>query len=311
MNATAAANVSDMRVLVTGASGFVGRHCVAALERARLDVQAVSGSGRTFPGAETTRWHECDLHDPAARAALLARTRPTHLLHAAWYAEPRLYWHSAENARWVETTVALFREFAAYGGRAVGVGTAAEYGQRGGVLSEELPATPATPYGACKHAAYVVSRSVARDTNLSMAWGRLFGVYGPGEPQGKLVSTIATRLLAGEPFTYPRTPRQRDYLYVEDAADAFIALLLSDVLDVINVGSGVGLSIAEIAGAVAAETGRPDLVSTTADDPWSAEPEITIADTRRLQALGSWTPRHDLASGIRRVVAHLRNFRHD
>jgi nucleoside-diphosphate-sugar epimerase len=299
------------RVLVTGASGFVGRHCVTALERANVPVHAVSGSGRTFSSAASTQWHHCDLHDAAERAALLERTRPTHLLHAAWYAEPRLYWHSSENARWVETTAALVREFAAYGRRMVGVGTAAEYGDRGGVLVEEFSATPTTPYGACKYASYVVARSIARELKLSMAWGRLFGVYGAGEPPSKLVSAIAARLIAGQPFTHPETPRQRDYLFVEDAAEAFVALLLSDVEEVVNIGSGSGLTVAEIAAAVAAETGRPELISTTASDPWSADPQITIADTRRLLALGTWKPRHDLATGVRSVVAHLRNFRHD
>src|SRR5689334_19637860 len=164
-----------MRVLVTGATGFIGRRCVAALMKRGAEVHAV---GR----------QSADLHDPAQRERLMVEVAPTHLLHLAWYVEPKLFWDSPENYRWVETTVELMRLFTRRGARAVLAGTSDEYDSRAGVLSEErTPAKPSSVYGACKHAAHMMSSAIAREAGVSLAWCRLFAAYGPGEPASKLV----------------------------------------------------------------------------------------------------------------------------
>ena len=105
-----------MRVLVTGASGFVGRHCLNALAGTDCEVHATA---RRAPAdrARGVIWHEADLLDASSRHTLIEQVRPTHLLHAAWMATPGLFWTSLDNVDWVAATALLAREFHRAGGQ--------------------------------------------------------------------------------------------------------------------------------------------------------------------------------------------------
>ena len=116
------------RVLVTGATGFVGRHSPLALAARGFEVHATCLTGT--PDTSAT-WHRVDLLDHAQVDRLLNEVRPTHLLHFAWYAVHGKYWTSTENLRWVESSLALLRSFVDRGGRrAVIAGTCTEYDWR-------------------------------------------------------------------------------------------------------------------------------------------------------------------------------------
>jgi uncharacterized protein YbjT (DUF2867 family) len=100
------------KVLVTGASGFVGRHSLEALLAAGYEVHAVARRPGA-PGSAAITWHAVDLLEAAPVQALLSRVAPTHLLHFAWYAEHGAYWQSLENFRWVSATLELLPPTAA------------------------------------------------------------------------------------------------------------------------------------------------------------------------------------------------------
>jgi nucleoside-diphosphate-sugar epimerase len=172
-------------VLVTGATGFVGRQALAPLAARGFEVHAV---GR----------RDVDLLEPDAPARLVEDLRPTHLLHFAWFAEPGAFWQSAENERWLAAGIRLLEAFAASAGtRAVVAGTCAEYDWSGdGLLSEQsTPLVPRTAYGEAKNAL----RAAAEGMSLSLAWGRIFFLYGPYEDERRLVSSVTWALLAGLP----------------------------------------------------------------------------------------------------------------
>src|SRR5215813_7085503 len=139
------------RVLVTGATGFVGRQCLAPLSKDGWEIHATSLKGSVVDAPASVNWHEIDLLNADRVAGLLAEVRPTHLIHFAWHAVPGDYWTSQENFRWVQASLVLFRVFASCGGRrAVVAGSCAEYDWRYGYCSETVtPGSPATVYGAC------------------------------------------------------------------------------------------------------------------------------------------------------------------
>ena len=139
------------RVLVTGASGCVGRATVAAA-RGRRDGMSTPQADRRCRRRTARRWHQCDLLDPAAPRALVAAVAPTHLLHLAWYIGPGRWASAPENLAWVRASLALF-EAAADAGcrRIVGSGSCLEYDWSFGYCSESrTPLVPHTLYGSCK-----------------------------------------------------------------------------------------------------------------------------------------------------------------
>jgi dTDP-L-rhamnose 4-epimerase len=141
---------------------------------------------------------------------------------------------------------------------------------------------------------------------VELAWGRIFFSFGPGEPEGRLVPSIARALLEGReaPMTHGR--QLRDTLTVKDLGRAFAALTASDVTGAINLGSGQGVELRRLAELVAAEVGRPDLLRVGALEARPREPRELIADVTRLRDHVGWTPSDTLEEGVARTVAALR-----
>jgi nucleoside-diphosphate-sugar epimerase len=298
------------RVLVTGASGFIGRHALAPLAAAGFEVHAVTSSRPPADAPAGVLWHRADLLAPDDAASLVGEVRPTHLLHFAWYTRPGAYWTASENLDWVAASLRLLRAFGEAGGRrAVVAGTCAEYawGPRTHCV-EERPATAGTPtvlatlYGAAKCGLRTTADAWARQVGVAFAWGRIFNVYGPAEHPDRLVAGLARALLKGEPAVAPDERKVRDYLYAPDLGAAFAALLASDVVGPVNMASGVPVRLAEIVAATVAATGRADLVRAGAPVTGREEPVEITADVRRLRTEVGWTPTVGLRDGIARTV---------
>lgn len=291
------------RILVTGASGFIGRHCLPPLAAAGHEVHAVSR--REPPGSPPgVRWHRADLLDPVQTGELIERVRPTHLLHLAWFVEHGRYRTAPENFRWVAGSIRLVEEFARRGGRrVVAAGTCAEYDRRYGYCSESVtPLRPATPYGVCKHALRLMLESLAGVTGLSAAWGRVFFLFGPGERAERLVPSVVRSLLRGEQAACSHGNQVRDFLYVKDVAQAFVALLDSDVAGPVNIASGRPLAIRDLVGAIAARLDGHRLIRLGCLPVRDDDPPLLVADVRRLRDEVGWTPKYGLARGLDETI---------
>lgn len=287
------------RVLLTGATGFIGRQALAALTAAGHEVHAVAR--RRGPEASRVVWHEADL---LAGCPLVAQIEPEILVHLAWYAEHRKFWTSLENVRWVEASLGLLREFAAAGGRrAVIAGTCAEYEWSGDSYAETAPIAPATLYGAAKHGLHVVAGALCKQLGVELAWGRLFFLYGPFESPGRFVPSIVLSLLRGEPAPMTDGTQRRDFLHTADAGAAFAALSDSDLTGAINIGSGVGPSLREVAEAIARHIGRDELLRVGAVPMGASDPPALLADVSRLRDELGWNPKIELSDGLDDVIA--------
>lgn len=288
------------RILLTGATGFIGRHCLAALVRRGHAVHATSSRAQ-IAAEDGVRWHQIDLFDVAAADALFRGVAPTHWLHLAWHVPPGEFWTSPDNARWVEASKRLLDQFIEAGGRrTVMAGTCAEYEWNGAMCDERVtPLRPATLYGACKlELAESVERRAA-SAGIQSAWGRIFYVYGPHEPPERFVPTMVRGALGG-PKVACRTPAGiRDLMFVEDLGDAFAALIESDVCGAVNLSTGVGIALGEVLRRIEQAAGglrSADVYRSHASD------DCVVGSNARLAREVGWSPSYDLDTGLRRTI---------
>ena len=282
-----------MRVLLTGASGFIGRQCIPALKARGFEVYGVSSQPRSGEGIE---WRQANLLDPVQTSEVMASVKPTHLLHMAWIATPGVYWTSLDNGRWLAASVRLLQEFHQVGGqRVVMAGTSAEYEWASDVYSDLTTSLrPSTLYGTCKDALQRTVRSFCSQARISGAWGRVFLTFGPHEHPERLVPSVAGRLILGRPAPCSHGLQVRDFMSVEDVADAFAALLASEVVGPVNIASGMGLSIREVVMHIARRLDAERLVRLGERPAASGEPASIVADVTRLRDEVGWQSGSDL-----------------
>jgi len=299
--------VSSDRVLVTGATGFVGRPVVEALRARGLEVHGVSSRRISKPYDQVT-WHQADLLDPAQTAALVDRVRPSRLVHLAWDVRPGAWAGAGSHLAWLRASLHLLECFAAAGGRRVVMtGSGAEYDWHAGVCSERTtPLTPATLYGTAKLALARVLDAYGRDAGLSTAWARIFFTFGPREDGRRLVASVVRSLLAGEPAECTEGRQVRDFLYVDDVAGAIVALLESPVTGAVNVGSGQPLSVADLSTRVGTLLGRLELVRLGARPTPPGETPLVVADVTRLRDEVGWAPAYSLDQALEATAAWWR-----
>ncbi len=293
------------RVLVTGATGFVGRGALAPLLATGREVHAVSTRPAPSWSSGDVTWHQADLLEPGSEA-LVSELRPTQLLHLAWDAEPGRFWTSETNLQWVEASLRLLRAFAGAGGeRAVLAGTCAEYAWEDETHCVEgvTPLVPATLYGAAKHALHVLAEAHALQQGYGLAWGRIFFVFGPFEDERRLGGSVAAALAAGRPAPTSHGEQVRDFLYAPELAEAFVALLGSDVAGAVNLASGHPVAMKELICALGKASGRPELVELGARPAPSGEPRALTADVSRLRDVVGWRPTRSLAGAARDTMA--------
>jgi nucleoside-diphosphate-sugar epimerase len=292
-----------MRILLTGATGFIGREVVRPLLATGAEIHVL---GRTDPGVPGVRHHPVDLLGDTDLAAVRA-IGATHLVHLAWNAEPG-FWTAPENQDWVAASIRLVRAFAAGGGRrAVVAGSCAEYGWGPSRLDESAsPIAPATPYGTAKAALHAQLAEAAPELGLSLAWARIFFPYGPRERPQRLLGTLLDVMRRGGAAHFSAGHQRRDFIHVEDAAAAIAAILAAPIEGAVNVASGTAVEVRRFVEMAAEIAGMMDRVVFSSQPLPAGEPPVIEGAIERLVGGTVYRPGFTLADGLADAIARFR-----
>lgn len=295
-----------MRVFLTGASGFIGAHVVRAL-------LARGHSVMTLVMPDDPMWRLKDvsgqfavvtglLGDVDALRSALNEFKPDACIHLAWYAEPGKYLDSEENIVSLTGSLSLLRELIQVGcQQVVMAGTCAEYDTDVGYLREDIPTRPTTLYAAAKLSCCLLGQRIAASAKIDFAWGRVFYPYGPQEDERRVVPAAIRTLQRDEIFPATLGEQVRDYIYVEDVAEAFCTLAEKQANGVFNISSGVPVTIRQLLETIGNLMKHADLIQFGAQPYRDWEPMFICGDNRRLKEL-RWKPAYTLDQGLLQTI---------
>lgn len=278
-----------MKVLVTGATGFVGRHLVAALLTRGCEVRAVARNALTAQGMPwindvefvAADIHAADLDVGALTAGIDA------LAHLAWPGLPnyRALFHFEHNLmadyRFIKGAVEAGIK------QVLVTGTCLEYGMQSGPLSETTEPRPSNPYGLAKHTLHLFLQNLQQQRPFTVQWARLFYLHGEGQNPNSLLAALDLAIDAGEAsFNMSAGEQLRDFLPIENAAGYLAAILQKTHFNgVINCASGQAVSVRALVEQRLRERGATIQLNLGHYPYPSHEPLAFWAVTERLQQL--------------------------
>ena len=293
-----------VKLLVTGAGGFVGAAVVRAALAAGHDVVATGRSAAPDRLIGTTAaYYAVDLSDYASVDAMVDAERPDIIIHSAWEGvsgAARAGDIQFDNVRHSSHLVdAAIRVGAS---KFVGIGSQAEYGRFDRLISEDDLPNPGMIYGVAKLAAYHFGRQRAADACLDFAWLRLFSPYGPGDNGNWLIPSLISQMAAGIAPKMTAGAQKWDYLFIDDCADAILAAALSDATGVFNLCSGEATQVRGIAEAIRDQV-APRLDLNFGEILYGPAQIMHLqGDRARLSAATGWAPKVSFSDGLARTV---------
>lgn len=292
-----------MKIIITGASGFIGRPIVAALAAAGHDLLLLSRIRR--PDSASQKWIQGDLSDTSSLRGTLKKFRPEGLIHLAWEGLPDYSEEVCNKNKKISTQ--LFTLLADIGCSAlVGVGSCWEYHNPVGSIKEEAPCEREGSFSGAKAAIREYGELLSRERDVAFRWVRPFFVYGPGQRNNSLLPSLMTSLERNEKPTLLDPAVTLDFIYVDDVANALAAIIETTTpgATLYNVGSGQPSIVRDIATLAAQEYGsswRPELKNTETQSHtrfW--------ADMEKMDREIGWSPAFTLQEGIRLTVADFK-----
>lgn len=303
--------MATRRIFVTGAGGFVGAATVRAALAAGHEVHALvrrPGAVRLAGLSGDLHIHVADLSDSEAIASILVKAKPEIVVHPAWEGVGGALRAGDVQFENIRTTVALVDACIAAGvSKFVGFGSQAEYGRFDRRISEDDLPNPFLLYGAAKLSALHLTRQRAQEAGMAFAWLRLFAVFGPGDNANWLIPSVAAQLMQGISPKCTAGTQKTDYLHIDDAAAATLAVAVTDdASGVFNLCSDAPVAVRAIIERLR-DLSAPGLQLNFGEIPFGPNQIMHMeGDNSRLKAATGWAPTIDVLDGLADVVADMR-----
>ena len=303
METTLMKRFSGRKILITGASGFLGSHLIDRLHNCGAEIHGTSRFKRSSP-SPAVHWHQSDLIELGSIQNLIAQVKPDVIFHFAGHAtaapDLQLVLPSLQSLL-VSTVNLLMAASGARCGRVVLLGSLTE------PLASHNEAVPGSPYAAAKYASSLYGRMFQALYGVPVVIARPFMTYGPGQDSKKLIPYVVTSLLDERPPRLSNGELQADWIYIDDVIEGLMAIAEVPGLEgvTIDFGSGVLTSVRSIVKHLVALTGAhvEPLFGAVADRP---KEQVRIADTERTFLRLGWKPTISLSQGLQETVMCLR-----
>ena len=274
----------DKTILLTGATGLIGKETIAPLQSRGFKVHAFTIDD-TNPDVGVN-WIRTNLFDSNEVGRHIQELKPSYLLNMAW-ATTGDYLTNPINYAFLSASINLVSAFIRNGGRRlVCVGSCLEYKFKDEPIKEtdELDCEK-NAYVFCKNILHETAARMCRESGTSFAYGRVFYTFGRNEDPRRLAGSIVSKLSKNERVTITGGPLLRDYMYAKDVASALVSLLDSDVQGPVNIATGEATTIHELSTTLAETCGKCHLLDFRTNV--SNQPPIIVANNKRLcQELG-------------------------
>ena len=292
------------RILVTGATGFIGARIAERLlergHRLALLLRAPKEADRAASIYGRCEILTGDLADRTSYTSALRAFRPETLVHVAWAGVSGGDRNDLRQIANIAATAFLLEEAIAAGATSfVGFGSQAEYGRQGRKTDENAPTEPTTLYGHSKLATCRVTEAMCRLREVRHAWLRVFSVYGPRDNAHWLIPSLIAKLQAGQVVDLTACEQIWDFLYIDDAAEAATAVVESpSASGVFNLGSGTGYPLRDVV-SLLRDIVRPGGELGFGRIPYRPDQVMHLeADIARLRGVTGWTPAVELKAGL-------------
>lgn len=298
-----------MKVLITGAGGFIGSNLTRRLLKKGAEVSVIlrepGKSWRLSKILSRLKVYQTDLFDAKTLNKTILSIKPEIVFHCATYGMFMSIQKDINlmiNTNIISTKNFLFASMEAGCKKFINTGSSSEYGIKDKSMKETDVLTPENMYGATKAAATIICTQIAKEKKFQLVTLRLFSPYGPYEEGSRLIPTILIKKMKKENIQLGSKTSVRDFVYVEDVIDAYVAVLDKNMLpgEILNIGSGKQRSIQDIV----------SLMKVKAE--WNAhpnvqnEPKMWKADMRHTFQVLGWKPKTKLNEGLMKSYVWFR-----
>lgn len=265
------------KIIVTGITGSIGQYIVEPLKKLGFEVY---GIGRRDLFTNEFHYIKADINNSIDMLNIFNQIKPEYLVHLAWDLGVDHY-VSNSNFELLASSLNILKYFKENGGKkAIFIGTCLEYKFKNTPLKENDELNPTTIYSKCKNYLRELSELYCSNNNIDFVWCRIFNTYGKDDQMDRLFPFIINSLKNNRKVSINHSQLKKDYIYAGDVAKIISLICDSNINGVINICSGVAISLREFATIIATEMNKENLLELMELDTNS--PNIIIGDNSRI-----------------------------